>query len=117
MPYEKMTMPSRKCPWCDKEFVPVYNAHIFCSRKCRQLYVKKNGKAPEPPTIIFECAQCGRKVQAGGKDRRTRFCSRECEHKYWKHPPYETEPRNQMFKSLGSAESHEKWTNKIWSGS
>lgn len=73
MPYEKMTMLSRKCPWCDKEFVPVYNAHIFCSR--------------------------------------------ECEHKYWKHPPYETEPRNQMFKSLGSAESHEKWTNKIWSGS
>ena len=42
-----------------------------------------------PPTE-FDCKQCGKRVTTRGGldeklDKRTVFCSRECEVKYWKH--------------------------------
>ena len=40
---------------------------------------------------VSRCSQCGRLVQTEGgvKDKRTRFCSRECEKKFWKRPHWE----------------------------
>lgn len=85
------------CAICGRSFEPkVYNAK-YCSRKCR----KKASRLREKSKIViredipdgipireFHCRQCGGLVTVKSeKDKRTVFCCKEHEKRYWKHPP------------------------------
>lgn len=78
-----------KCEYCDADFTPRTVTQRYCSAKCRYAY---RGEHPGTaklhfPSITFRCSQCGKQVTTDGvKDMRTKFCSRECEKKFWKHP-------------------------------
>lgn len=103
----------RTCPFCGKRFTPVYGAvtKVFCSQKCRDLSYAQYGPYNRA-SITFRCAKCGRLViTEGGSDARTRFCSLECEKKYWRHPPYDHEASRQNFHSIQDYESWERRTN------
>lgn len=104
---------TKTCPECGKRFEPKFGAvtQLFCSRKCQARYRKKHGSHGYP-SITFTCAQCGRTVVTGGwLDKRSRFCSRECEKRYWRHPPHEYESSRQNFHSIEEYESWERRTN------
>ena len=105
------------CPQCRKEFVKEHPVQKYCSKKCYNKYRKENGKCAPWPELTFNCAWCGKVVVTGGTDRRSRFCSYECERKYWRHPSYDYESYSQAFHTLGEMESYEKRTNRDWSGS
>ena len=67
----------------------------------------------EYPSIEFECSQCGRKVVTvgGTRDKRTRFCSSQCEKKYWRHPPWENDKSRINFRSVDEYARYERRTN------
>ena len=70
------------------------------------------------PVIEFDCAHCGHHVVTEGlhdngrPDKRTRFCSKECEKKYWRHPPFDHESSRQNFRSIQEYASWERRTNQ-----
>lgn len=98
------------CPQCGCEFTAALNK-IFCSVKCQAKYNRTKGAAGYP-TIEFSCAKCGRLVVTDGKgDKRSRFCSPECEKKYWRHPPHEHTTSNTMFHNIGEYLSYERRSN------
>lgn len=109
-------MNQKICPECGYSYIPVYGAvtQIFCSKKCRDSYVKKRGLYNRP-SITFECAnpKCGRIVVTDGyRDMRTRFCCAECERAYWKHAYRNKNHERQNFRSLQEYESWERKTNR-----
>ena len=81
-----------KCSMCGGLFTPKAVTQKYCSKKCcwRAMYLRKCGKLKEDlPERRFDCAYCGEHViiPAGDRhDKRSRFCCKECEVKYWKHP-------------------------------
>ena len=78
----------RICPTCGKNFIPEVGAQqrVYCSYACRVMGYKTNGAYHNRPTHRFNCAHCGKLVEAYGDDRRQKFCSAHCEKLYWKHP-------------------------------
>ena len=101
-----------KCRQCEKEFVPSQN-QLFCSVRCRAKYNREKGSAGYP-SITFNCSKCGRVVVTEGKgDKRTRFCSRQCEKKYWRHPPHDCPATRTNFRSIEEYASWERKTNEI----
>ena len=80
-----------KCLNCGKEFTALSVNQMYCCEKCGVQYRRKHSVDEFYPQITFRCSQCGRLVQTEGgvKDKRTRFCSRECEKKFWKRPHWE----------------------------
>lgn len=74
------------CPNCKKTFSTDKENQIYCCRKCGIQY-RKEGKHATYKVKTFKCKRCGRLViTKGGKDKRTCFCSKECEKGFWKHP-------------------------------
>lgn len=102
-----------KCLECGAEFEPRTVMQKYCSGRCRDKYKRKHDMDIFYPSVTFTCSQCGRTVvTAGGtKDKRTRFCSRECEKKYWKHPHYEYLTGRTNFHSAAEYASWERRTN------
>ena len=83
-------MDEKKCINCGNKFTPKNNRQKFCSPKCQKEYTRKKAKMEKDknwPSKRFLCAYCGKRVDTsyGTGDRRTRFCSEECQIKYWKH--------------------------------
>lgn len=80
-------MEKRKCINCGKEFLPNTKMQKYCSRSCGSEFRKKNDINSNWPKKTFVCAYCGKKVTTKGNssDKRTRFCSNECQEKFWKH--------------------------------
>lgn len=75
-----------KCAQCDKEFEPAVPYQKYCSAECRQVYYRTHDDLPEREPFEFFCKHCGKYiVTATHGDRRSVFCSRKCEKKYWKH--------------------------------
>lgn len=73
-----------KCVSCGKEFQAASPSQKYCSKEC--LVYGSNHRLARPP-YEFYCAHCGKHVvTAPYNDRRSRFCSRNCEKKYWRHP-------------------------------
>lgn len=73
-----------RCLNCGVEFEPVTVVQKYCCTECGVQY-RKNHEIENLP-IEFDCAHCQTHVVTeGGKDRRTRFCSKKCEKLYWKH--------------------------------
>lgn len=74
-----------KCPNCGEEFEPRTVIQKYCCRECGVAYRKTH--ISQYPSIRFVCAQCGEVVVTDPerKDKRTKFCSPECEKKFWKH--------------------------------
>lgn len=104
----------KTCPECGRTFAPTIGAtiQVFCSGRCQARYSVKHGPYNRP-SITFICAKCGRTVVTeGGRDARTRFCSPECEKKYWRHPPHEHESSRQNFRSIEEYERWERRTNE-----
>lgn len=101
-----------KCRVCGTEFTPTLN-QLYCSKRCRQWINNNRREDTGYPSIRFSCAKCGRIVITDGKkDKRSRFCSRECERKYWRHPPHEHPTCNTMFHNVEDYLSYERRTNQ-----
>ena len=102
-----------RCPECGEHFEPLAVNQVFCSRGCGSRWRRRRGAYNSFPPVEFTCAQCGRTVvtEGGCGDKRTRFCCRECEKKYWRHPPHENEPSRINFSSLEAYIRHEKGTD------
>ena len=100
------------CRNCGKEFVSKLN-QVHCSKTCYRRFQerKRKGKVftdkrAEP--VQFNCSQCGKAVSIEDySDKRSRFCSMECEKKYWRHPPHENEHCNSNL-FLGQIKAREK---------
>lgn len=104
-----------KCEYCGAEFTPLTVNQRYCSGKCGYTYRRKHKDATRRhfPAVTFNCSQCGRAVVTDGiRDRRTRFCSPECEKKYWRHPPHDNPATRTNFKSFAAYATYEKRTNK-----
>lgn len=103
-----------KCLNCGKEFTPLTVVQKYCSRSCCDKYRKKHDMNKLYPSITFTCSQCGRTVttEGGTKDKRTRFCSVQCEKKFWRHPPWDNPSTRINFRSLQEYESWERRTNE-----
>ena len=107
-------MVSKYCWNCGKPIKanPSTQHQKFCSVKCRNEYsrLKKTTTFFEP--FSFYCSQCGHQVIVEDpNDKRTRFCCKECEKKYWKHPPYENTTSRTNFHSIEEYMSWERRTN------
>ena len=101
-------MSLQRCKCCGWEFEAARN-QIFCSQECIW-YGRKDANPEGKPA--FTCAKCGRLVVVDEKhDRRTRFCSAECEKRYWRHPPHEQTTQNINFKSIKRLRWWENKTN------
>ena len=84
-----------KCAVCGKEFEPKRVNQKYCSYTCRRYANHHGGKdhigiecvLPAQPVIRqFYCLKCGNIVYVTDQeDCRTKFCSQQCEKRYWKH--------------------------------
>ena len=100
------------CMECGKPFAAQNARHACCSTECALKWRRRN-QTPQRVSIAFTCAKCGRAVVTEPErgDRRSRFCSMECEKKYWRHPPKEgKEVRNYTCAEVYMA--YERRTNK-----
>lgn len=81
-----------ECPICKNDFVPKVYYAIYCSNKCGQWAWRHLSKEERSkfhrPLPDFDCRYCGKHVyvDAQNGDKRTVFCSHECEKKWWRHP-------------------------------
>lgn len=80
------------CPVCGNSFEPSVPYQKYCSKKCSNTAVDLhnfNGvDYIEREPFEFDCAHCGKHVKTAPlNDRRFRFCSKQCERRYWRHPP------------------------------
>lgn len=102
------------CKQCGNPFVALSVNQIYCSKSCGNKYRRKHSIQDNYPVIEFNCSKCGRHVITDGtpKDKRTRFCSHECEKAYWRHPPYEHDTSLTNFHSVGEYLSWERRTNE-----
>lgn len=112
------------CLECGREFERKTVTQKYCSNACGSRYVRRHKSDPEEerarlyPARSFTCACCGYPVAicAGNSmDMRTRFCSGQCERKYWKHPPGRHMPSNNRMTTYRSVEEymrHERGTNE-----
>lgn len=105
------------CAYCGKEFVGHSTGVLvnFCCEAHQRTYRKKfpnkyaDMKARAYPVLYFTCAKCGKEVQTMGiNDKRSRFCSKICEKRYWKHPPQDDEAHCQNL-YLGEIASRANW--------
>lgn len=103
-----------KCKYCQKEFIAVAVNQKYCSKHCGYKYRTTHGIENEYPSITFACSKCGKIVVTDGTphDKRTRFCSPECEKKYWRHPPFDHDSCNINFHSVQEYISWERRTNE-----
>lgn len=102
----------KTCPNCGKEFIANSPNRIYCCRKCGDQYRRKGHHANYPPTV-FVCRNCGSTVRTeGGTDKRTVFCSHDCEKQYWRHPPEAKRSQIRNYCSASQYASWEKWSNK-----
>ena len=77
-----------KCEHCGMDFAPRTITQRYCCAQCGYAYRREHPGAAKRhfPSITFHCSQCGRQVTTDGvNDMRTKFCSHECEQKFWKH--------------------------------
>lgn len=103
-----IVMKSKKCPLCEKEFIPVNSQQKYCSAYCGNKYRRIHGSGVPYEPIEFYCAYCRKRVITDGKsDKRTRFCCAEHEKKYWRHPPFEKSALTKV-RSLRELEYFEK---------
>ena len=103
-----------KCLYCKQEFMPMAVNQKFCSKSCGQKYRYHFGVKKHYPVIRFNCSCCGKTVETAGdtSDKRTRFCSRECEKKYWKHPHWERKGSMTTYQSERQYKIYEKSSNE-----
>ena len=78
---EKGNRPHISCAYCGTEIEPRSVNQKYCSHRCacKASYHKRVSFE----SVTFTCSMCGKTVvtDPGRKDKRTRFCSQECEKK------------------------------------
>ena len=112
-----------KCLECGIEFAEGTVVQKFCSIRCQRKNQRKRKHISQEerermyPAREFQCAYCGHRVviQAGiSSDQRTKFCSGQCEKRYWKHPsPRRIPANNRMhtYHSINEYASYERKSN------
>ena len=107
----QMEPTERTCEFCGKAYEVKTVTQRYCSRHCA-LRASATGRV-RYISVTFTCAKCGRVVvtEPDRRDRRSRFCSAECERRYWRHPPHEHETARQNFRSLEEYAAWERRTN------
>lgn len=102
------------CLYCNEEFTPLTVMQKYCSAECGTRYRRENKGKSINPSISFSCAQCGKAVvtEEGSRDRRQRFCCRQCERKFWKHPHWDNPSTMKNFHSAEEYLSYERRTNE-----
>lgn len=97
------------CPECGESFEARAVNQRFCSARRREKHWRIHGYQRRE-SITFLCAnpKCRKMVvtETNRPDKRTRFCSRECEKAYWRHPPKDSDIRN--FSGMDSYRSYEQ---------
>lgn len=90
-----------KCLNCGEEFTPQAVNQKYCCVSCQRKYIRTHDMDKEYPSITFTCARCGKTVvtEGGTKDKRTRFCSKSCEKKFWRKPHWENKSSNVTFQN------------------
>ncbi len=80
-----MTLETKACRCCGKEFTPKSVVQKYCSRRCGKRYRKEHDINADWEPVTFVCAFCGAEVKTTGSvsDRRIRYCSERCAKKYW----------------------------------
>lgn len=77
------------CPTCGKTFTRKTSRQVYCSQSCWRKAWKDGKSATAEAEALegrrFVCAECGRPVVTKGVDGRARFCSKECERRWWRH--------------------------------
>ena len=113
-----------KCLWCGNDFAPGTVTQKYCSIKCRQTYLAKHRKDSKDererayPARSFQCACCGTRVSivaGNARDMRTKFCSHQCEKRFWRHPTGKRVPSNnrmQTYRSFSEYTRYEQETNE-----
>lgn len=66
----------RRCPLCDKTFIPTHPNQKYCTPECKH---ENRDKIRRPET--YKCKGCGEPFSPKRKDSRT-FCGRECTQRY-----------------------------------
>lgn len=102
-----------KCLNCGGEFTPLTVIQKYCCTECGVKYRRTHKNLnSEYPSITFTCAKCGKVVVTEGttKDKRSRFCSKECEKKFWRHPPWDHTTSRTNFRSPEEYASYERRT-------
>lgn len=104
----------RRCAVCGKPMNDDYTFQVYCSYECRNVGCHYKLKASQyRQQIRFECANCGKTiVTENGNDKRSRFCCKQCEKSYWKHPPQDNPHSAQRFSNFQRYANYEKWTNE-----
>ena len=102
-----------KCAFCGAEYQPRSVVQKYCCTSC-QKKAKYRGMV-RYLSVTFQCAKCGKTVVTDpeSRDRRSRFCSAECEKRYWRHPPHEHESARQNFRSVREYAAYERRTNEL----
>lgn len=103
------------CKQCGESFSPRTVVQKFCSQRCCQRYHNTHDMRRERQSITFSCAKCGKVVvtetDRARPDMRTRFCSRQCEHMFWRHPPDSFDSSRINFHNVEEYASWERRTN------
>ena len=102
------------CAQCGQMFVAKNAVQRYCSPQCRADFRKQQDVRRNYPPTTFVCGnpKCRKTVETATDrlDKRTRFCSRECEKAYWRHPPKKSHIRN--WHSIEEYESYERRTSE-----
>lgn len=86
-------MTTKVCDVCGASYEAVRKSQRYCSQKCRR-YGNRHDEfvrsdiwlSGEKEIRRFNCVKCGKVVRVTSPDdRRTKFCSRRCEKRYWRH--------------------------------
>ena len=81
-----------RCKNCGDEFTPRSPWQVFCTRSCMREFYHRRGNHHEdmvddaqPILRKFDCRTCGKHIGIiDQKDKRTVFCSQQCEKKWWR---------------------------------
>lgn len=76
----------RICLNCGTVFEENSVTQKYCCSKCRLEYLKNHDIKSMYTVREFECSRCGKHVVTSTErtDKRTKFCSSECERAFWK---------------------------------
>lgn len=90
-----------RCVCCHRplQVAQEWQPGAFCSKACQEWYYNHFGALPTSGHR-FECKECGRTVVTGDNDRRTVFCSVDCERRFWRRARAERRQRQKHNISL-----------------
>lgn len=74
---------TKKCRWCECEFIKTGPLHIFCTKRCKELLqnLRRRKDRKQAAAVTFKCQECGTevtKLQRFYTRKKPKFCSPKC---------------------------------------